>query len=508
MKKSSVCVGIVLIGSLLGGIMQFPSNVSAANKEFKHPVTTAASSIDKYEANILAMRDHNRIWKSENKNLHKFGSHMPIISWQSSNSNESLDQSLTPMIRQASESIASMPVQASSMATTRSSVATAHHTITTPTNTVQLVGNAPLGQIATYHFSSDHEMNLLSPSVTQEMLKNKDTSDLITGELLGSLIDRKDHAWVVLMYTETGHIFDYDHNQIDSKRILSNYENNVRQENERYPNDPKIQVAGWGKEPNYNPSTRTLSWELKIKEGAGDDVVNDQARILTRTGYISAILVTDDADFSQDHRVFEKDVLPNIHINPGSTYTDYDGDVDKDSKLTLEGLILTGAGTAAAKTYGTFSIMNKLWFIVVPILALFYWNHRNRSRREREHAQELEAVMYADHQSNELPMRRRPSPVTVSNKLESDSNPSRAVANEVQEFEIPRIANENNNSGTSSIAVKEHATTMEVMSENDVIHHPSSTVTTEDSTAGDMKSTMTGSYNADSTMNNTSKNSK
>ncbi|MFD1885162.1 DUF2167 domain-containing protein [Paenibacillus wenxiniae] len=275
---------------------------------------------------------------------------------------------------------------------------------------VKVNDQVALGDIASYHFPNQHDMSFVGPEATQQLLDKEDTGDLITGQIVGSLLDRQDNAWVILMYTEDGHIFDYDHQQIDAQRMLETYQQASQQQNEHRSDSSKLHVLGWGKEPSYKVASHTLTWYLKLKKSAGDDVVNDEARILTRTGYISAIMVTDEQRFKQDDATFEHDVLPNIDINSGSTYSDYHSDTDKDSKLTLEGLILTGAGTQSAKTYGTFLIVNKLWFIVVPIIGLFYWNHRNRSRREQEHAKELEAILYADHQINELPMRRRPAP--------------------------------------------------------------------------------------------------
>ncbi len=415
MKKSLVYVALfVLSSSMIYEMLAHPAIARAAG-EYK-----TASIVDPTAViNIDHLNSDPKVTTSYRAALYADSAYRMALAKQSA-STDLHNSQLSFMIKAnvpstVQASTASIVMASASAASDPSSPVNSNEGGTEAANNeasseVKVTDRVALGDIASYHFPGKHNMSFVGPEATQELLNKEETGDLITGQILGSLLDRHDHAWVILMYTEDGHIFDYDHQQIDAKRILATYQNEFQQQNDHRSDAPKLQVLGWGKEPVYDTARHTLTWYMKLKNSTEDDVVNYNARILTRTGYLSAIMITDDQDFKQDSATFERDVLPNIDINPGSAYSAYDGDTDKDSKLTLEGLILTGAGTHSAKKYGTFSIVNKLWFVVVPIIGLFYWNHRNRSRREREHAKELEAILYADHQSNELPVRRRPAP--------------------------------------------------------------------------------------------------
>ncbi len=403
MKKSLVYAALLVVSSSMIGWIAYPIVAHAM-------VDQAGVAIENGRALILKQiavssdhnHDSNQIVSAEY--AARTDLHNSQMSLRTDTKLASVKQTSTPNL-----------VLASALTPTMNSLSANHD----KSSAVEVTDQIALGDIASFHFPSNHQMSFVEPKATQELLQKQYTGDLITGQILGSLLDRQDNAWIILMYTEDGHILDYDHDQIDAQRILNNYQNNLQQQNANNKEAPNLQVLGWGEEPSYNATTHTLTWYLKLKESTKDNLVNYNARMLTRTGYLSAILVSSDATFQQDRTAFQQDVLPNIDIHQQSAYSAYDEQTDKDSKLTLEGLILIGAGTQAAKQYGTFSIVNKLWFIVVPIAGLIYWNHRNRSRREQEHAKELEAIMYADHQSNELPMRRRP--VVSPDQTDSDS---------------------------------------------------------------------------------------
>lgn len=238
-----------------------------------------------------------------------------------------------------------------------------------------------------------------------------DTGDLLNGSMLGMINIPKTDSWVILQYVESGHILDNDYDQIDSQELLSTYRRNVDEQNKKSSADEQLQVVGWGQMPMYQSGTRTLSWDLMMASDPSDDVFNYNARILTRTGYISALLITTKDHYPYDTHMLNQYILPYMHMNPGSTYDSYVPNQDHVSKMTLQGLIESGAGIGAAHRYSFYFFVKKLWYIVALIAVGIYLYQRNRAKREREHEQMIEEIQSRDYQQNELPVRRpKPAP--------------------------------------------------------------------------------------------------
>ncbi|MEW4370390.1 DUF2167 domain-containing protein [Paenibacillus kandeliae] len=238
-----------------------------------------------------------------------------------------------------------------------------------------------------------------------------DTGDLLNGSMLGMINIPKTDSWIILQYVESGHILDNDYNQIDSQELLSTYRRNVDEQNKKVSADEQLQVVGWGQMPMYQHVTHTLSWYLMMVSGPSDNTVNYNARILTRTGYISALLITTRDHYSYDTHMLNQSILPYMHINPAATYDSYVPNQDHVSTMTLQGLIASGAGIGAAHRYSFYFFVKKLWYIVALIAVGIYLYQRNRAKREREHEEMIEEIQSRDYQQNELPVRRpKPEP--------------------------------------------------------------------------------------------------
>ncbi|MNN37872.1 hypothetical protein D3C81_1518400 [compost metagenome] len=127
-------------------------------------------------------------------------------------------------------------------------------------------------------------------------------------------------------------------------------------------------MDGWDVPPVYNESLRSLTWSLLLHDYQGNQLINYHIRILTREGYMSVILASDPDNLAADRQTLEQDILPNLTINQGKTYEDFDPSVDKKSSLGLTGLILGGAGLAVAKKAGLIGIIavvvKKLWLVI------------------------------------------------------------------------------------------------------------------------------------------------
>lgn len=93
--------------------------------------------------------------------------------------------------------------------------------------------------------------------------------------------------------------------------------------------------------------------------------VNYKIRMLSRSGVMNAILVSEPATLDNDIRAF-KTALTGFSFDAGERYSEYRTG-DKIAEYGLTGLIVGGAAAAAAKT-GLFKVLGK--FAVVIFVGL------------------------------------------------------------------------------------------------------------------------------------------
>jgi len=227
-------------------------------------------------------------------------------------------------------------------------------------------------------------------------LDKEDTENLqlyfgnsVTGTELGSVFPAdEDETWFVLFeYEETGYISDKDKDKIDAKALLKSYKDGTDAANEERPVEEQLYVVDWHTAPYYDEEDRTLVWALLAKDYAGNSIINYNVRILTRQGYVSALLVTDEETLDHDIQSLRQLILPNYTIESGFRYEDYDKSVDKKSEVGLTGLILGGAGLVAAKKAGLLAgalvLLKKFWFVLIVIpVAIWRWVKRKVTGKE------------------------------------------------------------------------------------------------------------------------------
>lgn len=74
-------------------------------------------------------------------------------------------------------------------------------------------------------------------------------------------------------------------------------------------------VTGWDVEPFYNEATHNLTWSMLAEDGNKEKLINYNVRLLTRQGYISAILVSDPAHLDVDKKFLNENILPKLTVN-------------------------------------------------------------------------------------------------------------------------------------------------------------------------------------------------
>ncbi|WP_338540588.1 DUF2167 domain-containing protein [Paenibacillus tundrae] len=206
------------------------------------------------------------------------------------------------------------------------------------------------------------------------------------GNEIGSLYNNSEMgAWyVVFEYVRTGHIRD-DDQKLDPNELLSSYIRGTEAENRQSEFEDRTYVTGWEIEPTYDSSKHQLIYSLGFKDAFEQTMVNYNVHILTREGYVSAILVTDLVNFQQNNKIFEETVLNQLSINAGYTYEEYDASTDKTSTIGLKSLIWGGIGYTGSPTNNLLLFLKKGWPVILfVVVGLIVWIRFKRSKGDEE----------------------------------------------------------------------------------------------------------------------------
>ncbi|MCM3175913.1 DUF2167 domain-containing protein [Paenibacillus sp. MER 99-2] len=224
------------------------------------------------------------------------------------------------------------------------------------------------------------------------------------GNEIGSLYNNSDSGswYVVFEYVRTGHIRD-DDQKLDANELLSSYIRGTEAGNREAEFEDRTYVTGWEIEPTYDSSKHQLIYSLGFKDAFEQAMVNYNVHILTREGYVSAILVTDLANFQQNNKTFEEAVLNQLSICAGYTYEEYDASTDKTSTIGLKSLIWGGIGYTGSPTNNLLLFLKKSWFIIlIVVVGLIAWIRFKRSKGDEEQLSPTERMVLqeADEQQN------------------------------------------------------------------------------------------------------------
>ncbi|GAA4859752.1 DUF2167 domain-containing protein [Paenibacillus vulneris] len=223
-----------------------------------------------------------------------------------------------------------------------------------------------LKQVATIDL--DPSFVFLDAANTMKM--SKDNHDSPSGKELGSIYPKDENQnWAVIFeYEESGHIKDDEKKKIDAKAILKSYQKGTEEANKEKQPGQRLYVTGWDVEPFYDEKTHNLTWSMLAEDDNKEQLLNYNVRILTRQGYVSAILISDPEHREADKKVLTEKILTKLEMKQGQRYEDFDASKDKVSEYGLSALILGGAGLAVAKKVGllaTIGLLGKKFFIVI-----------------------------------------------------------------------------------------------------------------------------------------------
>ncbi|WP_427107993.1 DUF2167 domain-containing protein [Lysinibacillus xylanilyticus] len=218
----------------------------------------------------------------------------------------------------------------------------------------------------------DSDFIFLNAEDTKKYLKQGGVEP--SGSEIGVVFPKDENqTWAVYFeYEESGHIEDDEKAEIDADALLDSYKEGTEEMNKELSPENQLFVDKWDVAPFYDNQLHSLSWSLLAHDYQNNGVINYNVRILSREGYISAILVSDPANLQADRIVFNNKILSQFNLKQGQRYEDFDKKTDKVAEFGLTGLILGGAGLAVAKKAGLLAILIPLLkkFGIVLVLAV------------------------------------------------------------------------------------------------------------------------------------------
>lgn len=155
----------------------------------------------------------------------------------------------------------------------------------------------------------------------------------------------------ILSFSPEGYVKDDE--KIDADELLKTLKANSEEEAKERKKQgyPVLNLEGWAIPPRYDTQSKRLEWGTQLRdETTGDLIVNVSTKILGRSGYTSAVLVTDPATVEQDLADF-KVALGNFEYVSGEKYSEWKQG-DKVAAYGLGALVLGGAAAAAASKGG------------------------------------------------------------------------------------------------------------------------------------------------------------
>ncbi len=208
---------------------------------------------------------------------------------------------------------------------------------------------------------------------TVKLMKYFDNA--ITGSEIGSVFSSDENqTWYILFeYKDVGHIKDDDKDDIDAGALLKSYKEGTERQNKINAKSgiPPLNILGWKEEPKYDVGLHSLVWSTLL-ESEGSKIINYEARILSRTGYVSAILVCSESDYESVKPNMKK-VVDAFSFVEGKRYSDYDPSKDKTSEWGLAALVAGGVVASKTGILGIILLIFKKGFILIiaGIIALF-----------------------------------------------------------------------------------------------------------------------------------------
>jgi len=178
-------------------------------------------------------------------------------------------------------------------------------------------------------------------------------------------IATKNGFWFgILHFNNEGYVKDDE--KIDADALLASLKEGNRQGNEEKKKQglETMVLDGWYFPPRYDSETKRLEWGTKLRSEKDQSItVNVTTKILGRSGYISAILVSDPQSLDKDLVEFKR-ALKNFDYVSGEKYSEWK-EGDRVAAYGLGALVLGGAAAVATKKGG----LKLIWLAIAGAAA-------------------------------------------------------------------------------------------------------------------------------------------
>lgn len=175
-----------------------------------------------------------------------------------------------------------------------------------------------------------------------------------------TIATKKGYWFGVLHFINEGYVKDDE--KIDADALLESLKEGNRQGNEekRKQGLETLILDGWFFPPRYDTETKRLEWGTKLRSEKDQSItVNVTTKILGRSGYISAILVSSPDTLDKDLVDF-KQALKSFDYVSGEKYSEWK-EGDKVAAYGLGALVLGGAAAVATKKGG----LKLIWLAII-----------------------------------------------------------------------------------------------------------------------------------------------
>lgn len=200
---------------------------------------------------------------------------------------------------------------------------------------------------------------------------------------------RPGEGWgIVVEYVDAGYVDDSDSGQLDADELMQSIRSGTVEQNKhrREMGAPELFVDGWTEQPHYERVHHQLIWGV-ANHTANGKIVNFLTNVLGRNGYLVVTLVASPEELDAAKREMTS-LLPAIRFRTGARYEDHAAG-DKDSGMSLKGLVLAGAGLAIIKgAKGGLLItillaLKKAFIVIIAALGGFFrWLFRRKKKIE------------------------------------------------------------------------------------------------------------------------------
>ena len=214
------------------------------------------------------------------------------------------------------------------------------------------------------------------------------------GNFLGMIMPWEQGDWfITLEFIPAGYVADDDAKNWNPDDILASIRENTEKANAERKNQgiPELDILGWVEKPHYDGANHRLIWSILAKQksaqSGGTNIINYKMLALGRQGYISLVMVTDEAVI-QARKPIAAAMLSDVNFDGGKRYTDFNSSTDHVAEYGLAALI----GGVVVHKLGLFALIGAFLLKGAKFIAVLAAGALAAARRFFRRGKPTEAV--------------------------------------------------------------------------------------------------------------------